>query len=74
MIITRAYLKSLKFRVFTPMDYNGFDGVMSPVPLMAEDGDYVIVIDGNVCEVYGDEPDGGYGLIADCQDVMMLED
>jgi hypothetical protein len=65
-IITRDLLAGLKFRVMTDSDRNGFDGLDSPVPLIAEtsDGKYIVVLDGDLCEVYGDQEDGSFEMVA----------
>lgn len=73
MLITRAFLKSLPFRVFTPNDYHGFAGVESPVPLMYEGDDYLVIIDGVMCAVYADTEDDGFDLVAECDDITKLE-
>jgi len=72
-LITRDFLASLKFRVMTPQDHNGFAGVDSPVPLIADTGDYLVVIDGDRCEVYGDPAgDGTVDLIDICTNIRAL--
>jgi hypothetical protein len=48
----REFFSSLKFRVFSPDDYYGFAGVTSPVPLIAENDDYLVIIDGCYAEIY----------------------
>ena len=51
-MITRKFLSSLKFSVMTEFDKQGFAGVSSPVPLIAEYGDnYRVIIDGCYAEV-----------------------
>lgn len=50
MMISRKFLENLKFRVMDETDKMGFAGVNSPVPLIAEFGN-LIIIDGNYCEV-----------------------
>jgi hypothetical protein len=51
-MITRKFLSSLKFSVMTEFDKQGFAGVSSPVPLIAEYGDkYLVIIDGCYAEV-----------------------
>ncbi len=53
--LTRAYLKSLTFKPFDDVMFEGFAGVNSPVPFYAEDGDeYLVILDGDVAEVYDD--------------------
>lgn len=73
--ITRAWLASLNFHVMTPSERNGFAGCDSPVPLLAEtsDGEYIVVLDGDLCEVYGDpEKDGSFERVAYCFNVRAL--
>ena len=55
VIVTREFLRSLVFRPFTAEDYYGFAGVQSPVPMIAETQERLVVIDGVHCEVYGVE-------------------
>ena len=73
-IITRELLASLPFRVMTDSDRNGFDGLDSPVPLIAEtsDGKHLVVIDGDYCEVYTDQEDGSFELTARCLSIRAL--
>ena len=72
-MITRNFLKTQQFRVFTQNDYYGFQGVESPVPLIAEGDTYVVIIDGVRCEAYADTGDGGFDLVAECEDITLLE-
>lgn len=62
-MITRDFLKQFSFRVFRDSDYNGFAGVQSPVPLIAETDEFLVIIDGDRCEVYTD----------DCESVEICE-
>ena len=55
MLITRDFLRSVNFRVMTDFDRQGFAGAESPVALIGETGDYLVVVDGNYCEVYSAE-------------------
>ena len=59
MLITRDFLRSVNFRVMTDFDRHGFAGANSPVALIGETGDYLVVVDGNYCEVYGPATDDG---------------
>jgi len=52
-MITREFLSTLTFRVMTESDLQMFSGCESPVPLIAENDDYMVVIDGDRCEVFG---------------------
>ena len=58
-MIDREFLKGLTFRVMDENDKMGFAGVQSPVPLIAETDDYLVIIDGDRCEVYGEDSDFG---------------
>lgn len=61
-MISRKFLKSLKFRVMDDTDLQGFAGCQSPTPLIAEFGEkYLVIIDGNYCE------------ICDVEDLEMVE-
>jgi hypothetical protein len=51
MLISRKFLENLNFRVMDESDKMGFAGCGSPVPLIAEFGNLIIIIDGNYCEV-----------------------
>ncbi len=65
MKISRRLLSSLTFRVFTKNDYYGFSGVSSPVPLIAEKDNIIVIIDGDTAELYSADIDGTF----DCEDV-----
>jgi hypothetical protein len=69
-MITRKFLSSLDFKVMTETDKMGFAGVQSPVPLIAESNDLLVIIDGNYCEVYGENSDFGPAEI--CDDISAL--
>jgi hypothetical protein len=58
-MIDREFLSSLTFRVMTEDDKQGFAGVQSPVPLIAENEYCLVIIDGDRCEVYGEDADFG---------------
>lgn len=58
MLITRDFLRSVNFRVMTDFDRQGFAGANSPVALIGETGNYLVVVDGNYCEVYDADPVG----------------
>ena len=51
VMISRKFLENLKFRVMDESDKMGFAGCGSPVPMIAELGNLLIVIDGAYCEV-----------------------
>lgn len=74
MMITRKFLRSLNFRKFNETDYMGFGGVQSPVPLIFENDDYLVILDGNYCEVYLAEniEDGSFEPIETCDNVCEL--
>jgi len=69
-LITRDFLSKLTFRVMTDSDKEGFAGVMSPVPLIAETEDYLVIIDGDRCEVYGEN--GDFGTADVCEFISSL--
>lgn len=70
IMITREFLSTLTFRVMTDSDKTGFAGVMSPIPLIAETEDLLVVIDGDRCEVYNDNSD--YGPACICESITNL--
>jgi hypothetical protein len=69
-MISRDFLSSLNFRVMDETDKMGFAGVQSPVPLIAEINDLLIIIDGDRCEVYGENSDFGPAEI--CESISEL--
>ncbi len=72
-MITREFLKSVNFRVMNEFDRQGFAGAMSPVALIGEIDDYLVVIDGPYCEVYGPATDDGtFEPIDTCDDIRDL--
>jgi hypothetical protein len=52
----------------------GFGGVQSPVPLIFENDNYLVILDGNYCEVYLAEniEDGTFDPIETCDNVCEL--
>lgn len=55
MNFDRAFFASLKFSVMTENEKMGFAGVQSPVPLIADSGDFLVIVDGNYAEIYDAE-------------------
>lgn len=43
-------IATLKFRPFDESDYNGFSGVESENPMIAENDEFVVVLDGDCVE------------------------
>ena len=74
MLISREFLRSINFRVMTDFDRQGFAGANSPVALVGENDQYLVVVDGNYCEVYEAEPtgDGTFEPIETCENVCEL--
>ena len=72
MQITREFLSSLSFRPFEQNDYFGFGGVESPVPLIAETDEFVVIIDGQRCEVFGETEDGDFREMGYCENITTL--
>lgn len=70
IMITREFLSKMTFRVMTDIDKEGFAGVMSPIPLIAETEDLLVVIDGDRCEVYDDNSD--FGPVQVCESITDL--
>ena len=69
-MITRKFLQKLKFRVMDEDTKQGFYGCNSPVPLIAEFGDeYLVVIDGNYCEIVDVEE---LQILDSCEDITLL--
>jgi hypothetical protein len=67
-MITREFLSGLNFRVMDSSDRMGFAGCESPVPLIAEVGNYLVIVDGNYCEVVSVDGE----TIAQCDDIVGL--
>ena len=67
-MITREFLAGLTFHVMTDSDRIGFQGCESPVSLLAESDDYLVIIDGSYCEVVG--VDGT--MVDQCDDIRSL--
>jgi len=67
-MITREFLAGLTFRTMTDSDRMGFAGCESPVSLIAEYGDALVIIDGSYCEVVSDEGE----VVAQCDDIVGL--
>ena len=51
----RAFFSSLKFSVMTESEKCGFAGVQSPVPLIADSGEFLVIVDGVYAEIYDAE-------------------
>lgn len=73
-MITRKFLGSLQFRRFTENDYMGFGGVSSPVPLICETEEFLVILDGNYCEYYSSEAveNGDYMPTETCENICEL--
>ena len=67
-VLSRSFLRGLEFRNFTQNDYYGFASVSSPVPMISDNGGYLVIIDGVYAEVYSE--DGC--LLEQCDDIMDL--
>ena len=52
MKFDRDFFQSLSFRVMTPSDREGFAGCNSPVPLIADSGEFLVIVDGCYAEIY----------------------
>ena len=69
-MITREFLKTVQFRVMNESDKEGFAGVQSPVPMIGEVDNFLVIIDGDRCEVYGEDSDFGPSDV--CESVSNL--
>ena len=67
-VLSRSFLRGLEFRNFTQNDYYGFAGVSSPVPMISDNGGYLVIIDGVYAEVYSEDGE----LLEQCNDIMEL--
>ena len=74
MLISRSFLRSINFSVMTDTDRMGFAGAQSPVALIGENDQYLVVVDGNYCEVYSAEAmaDGTFEPIETCENICEL--
>lgn len=73
--ISRELLRSMDFRVFSNADYNGFAGVSSPVPLIAdnEDEGICVVIDGARAELYCFDGCANFECVDFVEDITLLD-
>ena len=69
-LLTRKFLETFVFRPFTKSDWCGFSGCESPVPMIAERDSYVIIIDGDYCELYLDGYE--FGAFETCDNIRKL--
>lgn len=69
-LITRKFLETFKFRPFDKADWMGFMGCSSPVPFIAERDSYVIILDGDYCELYLDGYE--FGAFEVCENIREL--
>lgn len=46
-----------EMKPFTKADWMGFSGCESENPLIGENGDYLIIVDGNIIEIFGIDTD-----------------
>ena len=72
MKITREFLRSLNFRPFEKTDYFGFCGVESPVPLIAEKDNILVIIDGIYAELYITSENGEIDCVDTCDNIREL--
>ena len=72
--ISRELMKSLTFRPFTKQDYYGFSGVSSPVPMIAENEDegILMIIDGDVAELYAYDGCANFECVDVCEGIRDL--
>jgi len=73
--ISRELIESLTFRVFTKNDYYGFAGVLSPIPLIAdnEDEGILMIIDGDYAELYAYDGEGSLECVDTCENIRELQ-
>lgn len=69
-LLTREFLSTFKFRPFDKADYMGFGGVESPCPMIADRDSYLIIIDGDYCELYLDGYE--FGAFETCENIREL--
>ncbi len=73
--ISRELIETLSFRVFTKNDYYGFAGVLSPIPLIAdnEDEGILMIIDGDYAELYAYDGEGSLECVDTCENIRELQ-
>ncbi len=73
--ISRELIETLSFRVFTKNDYYGFAGVLSPIPLIAdnEDEGILMIIDGDYAELYAYDGEGSLECVDTCDNIRELQ-
>ena len=72
--ISRELIQSLKFRAFDQNDYFGFNGVSSPLPLIAENENegITVIIDGDYAELYAYDGCANFDLIDQVDNIREL--
>ena len=72
--ISRELIASLSFREMDNFDRQGFAGVESPIPLIAdnEDEGILMIIDGGRAELYSYDGCANFDLIDTCDDICLL--
>ena len=72
--ISRELLKSMEFRPFDKVDYYGFSGVSSPVPMIGEieaEG-ITVIIDGDCAELYAYDGCANFDCVDTCDSISSL--
>jgi len=72
--ISRELIESLSFRAFDKMDYYGFAGVNSPIPLIAENEEegITVIIDGGYAELYAYDGCANFDLVDSVENINDL--
>ena len=72
--ISRQLISSMDFRVMSDFDKNGFAGVESPVPLIAENEDegILMVVDGQRAELYAYDGCANFECVDVCENITLL--
>lgn len=73
--ISRELMNSMNFRVMSDFEKNGFLGCESPVPLIAENDDegIMMVVDGDVAELYAYDGCANFDLIDTCENIREVK-
>ena len=73
-VISRELIDAIEFRQFDSMDYHGFAGVESPIPLIGEleSEGILMIIDGGHAELYALDGNGGLDCVDTCENINEL--
>ena len=73
-VISRELISAIEFCEFDSMDYHGFSGVESPIPLIGEleSEGILMIIDGDHAELYAFDSEGNMEVVDSCENINLL--